>query len=367
MAFAKNEIFFLFLFPILIIISCNSKPTGESKSFQDIPNGEGIEKYNKPSTILFEDNSILLITLQFNIGSVSKDIQMERSNHPVNLIYEKEGKTISLNGKIKTRGNFRSSEYICNFPPYSLKFPESEADSTIFKGAKKLKVVTHCINENSENPQHLFQEYLVYKIYEQLTPKSFKVHLLKVKYEDVENKIPSFSSYAFLIENDEKMALRNESLLLEEIFMEGDNNPDYQQSTLLSVFQFLIGNTDWFLPDHNMKVMVNQAGDTTAIPYDFDLSGMVNAPYAHQYHNFGMKNIRDRKFMGFCRNESEYKEVFNLFNNKKEEILSLYRQFPHLNEDQKTASLDYIESFYTIINSSDSVAKYMDRACGNTF
>ncbi|WP_020533604.1 hypothetical protein [Flexithrix dorotheae] len=357
-----KRIFFKLL-AVFFIASCNTSPGDQNKNAILIEN----EEFKDFPSKLFEGNTIFPVTLKFDIDSVSKDIQMERSDHPVTLIYEKEGKTISLNGEIKTRGNFRSSEYICNFPPFSLKFPKSEEDSTLFEGTKKLKVVTHCINENSENPQYLFQEYLVYKIYEQLTPKSFKVQLLQVKYEDTSGDIPDFTSYAFLIENDEKMAIRNESVLSEEIFMEGDENPDYNHSTLLSTFQFMIGNTDWFLPDHNMKVMVDQSGDTTAIPYDFDLSGMVNAPYANQYHNFGMKSIRDRKFMGFCRNESEYKAVFNLFNDKKNSILALYRSFPYLDEAQKKASLDYIESFYTIINSPDSVAKYIEANCSSTF
>ena len=52
------------------------------------------------------------------------------------------------------------------------------------------------------------------------------------------------------------------------------------QAALLGVFQYFIGNTDWWMPRrHNIAVLTVE-DSTYAVPFDFDLSGAVDAPYA---------------------------------------------------------------------------------------
>ncbi len=77
------------------------------------------------------------------------------------------------------------------------------------------------------------------------------------------------------------MARRNgcEILEVERIPQERTNR---HKINVLSVFQYMIGNTDWSVRALHNVVLLKE--DPTAlpivVPYDFDWCGLVNAPYA---------------------------------------------------------------------------------------
>ena len=131
--------------------------------------------------------------------------------------------------------------------------------------------------------QFLLKEYIIYKIYNLLTPMSYRVRLIKMNYEDVNGKKKAMSQYAFFIEDIKAMAKRNKckEYTKGKVTTEGTNRA---QMTLVSVFEYMIGNTDWAVPvNHNIRLIYPKADSTAApyaIAYDFDFSGLVNADYA---------------------------------------------------------------------------------------
>ena len=67
---------------------------------------------------------------------------------------------------------------------------------------------------------------------------------------------------------------------------------------LASVFMYMVGNTDWSLPYlHNIRVFQNFTS-YIAVPYDFDWSGIVDAPYAVPDYRLNIKSVRDRIWRG---------------------------------------------------------------------
>src|SRR6478752_7681791 len=119
---------------------------------------------------LFENDSVLKMTLSGNLRDLMTDKAENPQNHPVVVSYMQDGKEISVNTQAKTRGHFRRTMGNCTYPPLLLQFTKDEAlSSSIFKEQDKLKLVMPCVGDD-----YVIKEWLVYKIYNLVTPKSFK-------------------------------------------------------------------------------------------------------------------------------------------------------------------------------------------------
>jgi len=317
---------------------------------------------------LFESNEPLTFHLETDLGKLVNDIQDERGYHDGIIKYQDQKSVeVRVPVRVKTRGNFRREKEICPFPPLMLNFAKNESDNGWFTGQDKLKLVTHCNTEEKVFEKYLLKEYLAYRIYNALTDLSLRVRLVEITYSDAQKSMNNLARRGFLIENIDDLADRiSGDVIQPELNSEG--NPDYYQSTLLSIYQFMIGNTDWFLPDHNIKVIVlGETGDTVAIPYDFDLAGWVNVHYSTQYQNLGLKSSRDRFFMGFCRTEAEFAEVFSIFKGKREPIIEMIEGFDPMDLMEKRDLIDYLDEFYRIIDDPGKIQDKILMSCGDDF
>ena len=97
-----------------------------------------------------------------------------------------------------------------DFPPLRLNFKRDNTEGTLFEGQNKLKLVAHCQDAEEQYKEYVVREYLVYKAYQLLTDKSFRVRLLKMTYVDKANEDKKMEKYGFLIESDEMLAARLE-------------------------------------------------------------------------------------------------------------------------------------------------------------
>ncbi|MGK7369330.1 MAG: hypothetical protein ACNS64_03875, partial [Candidatus Halalkalibacterium sp. M3_1C_030] len=252
---------------------------------------------------LFDSHEPLEMTMEFDIRKVLKDRGEETDYHPLSLTWIKDNAEIqSVAARVKVRGNFRRQRDNCRFPPLRMRFETESVVGTVFEGQKKLKLVTHCQTRRSEYQQYVLQEYLIYRSYNIITDKSFRVRLAKITYKDSENRDDPFTRYGFILEDEDKMAERLGGRILEVENVHPDLT-HYELSNLLAIFQYMMGNTDWSIPGlHNIK-LVMPVGEQTpyAIPYDFDWSGIVDARYAEPNPVLNIRSIRQRLFRGFCR------------------------------------------------------------------
>ena len=61
------------------------------------------------------------------------------------------------------------------------------------------------------------------------------------------------------------------------------------------IFQYLVGNGDWSHTHfHNVKLM-RVGFEYFPVPYDFDFTGFVDAPYATPPEGSGLDGVRDRR------------------------------------------------------------------------
>ena len=314
--------------------------------------------------LLFDQDGMLKVTLAMDMETVLNDVSEDRAQHPAIITYNDGDASISVPLKVKTRGNFRRNPEHCTFPPIRLNYAKKTSESTLFEGLDKVKLVTHCQTDKEGYEQYVVQEYLLYKTYNQLTEKSFRARLLSITYEDTAGRHEPLTRLAFVIEDEELMAERNGATLFEKQEL-NQTKVDRDQTTLLYLFEYMIGNIDWNVNiHHNMKLIgKHEKATMTPVPYDFDHASVVNTEYADDIPHIGTASIRYQLFRDFCRSEKELAPYFELFNEHRESIYDLYNKNTALTEDQRRRTLRYYDRFYRVINDDVQVEKTFLRPC----
>ncbi|NNM07325.1 MAG: hypothetical protein HKO65_19685 [Gemmatimonadetes bacterium] len=297
------------------------------------------------------------MTLEADFRALEDDRDQESLERPGRVILEDDTGPMSLPVQVRTRGRFRLNPYICAFPPLRLRFPTDSLHGTVLHGVEKVKVVTHC-RDNNRYEQYVLEEYLSYRIYGILTEIGFRVQLALITYRDRSGDEEDISRLAFLIEDEDAVAERLSGVIV-EAQQANPNQFDPWQAGLMYLFQYLIGNTDWSIARfHNVEGI--RIGDRHfPLPYDFDFSGFVNASYAGPAPVVAryIKNVRERYYWGVCSEDIDYRALFSYFNQKRESILDLIERQPGLTGRNRTLATMYVESFFEVLN-DDREAEY---------
>ena len=314
------------------------------------------------SIAFFKDEGTIEISLSTDIPKLQKEKGADAFQPATISMKFPEQTVIEEPVTIAPRGHFRREN--CNIPPILVDF-KSPA-SPRFSPLGKLKLVIGC-GANGNNEQLVLREYLIYKMYNLLEEKSFRVRLVKVTYQDTRNKVKSFSQYAFLIEDDKALARRSGCICKNDAKFPSEST-DRQLMTKVAVFQYMISNGDWSVPfNHNIRLLFDKKNPNTVmpypVPYDFDHSGFVNADYATPNEVLGTEKVTERVYRGFPRQMEELQTVFDLFREKKAALLALISNFAPLQERNKKEVTAFINEFYTIINNKKQVQSiFIDNA-----
>ncbi len=311
----------------------------------------------------FNDETILDAKLVSDFKFLRKN-KFKTAYQPAKFtIYFANGDSASTDVKIKARAEFRRKH--CLFPPFFIKFDKNEFGSSSVAEFNKLKLVTHCRSQPAYS-QRLHEEYLIYKMYESLTDLSFKTRMLRINYINTGSKSDPGWFYGFFIEDIDQLAQRNNSIEIEPKSIHPERTNRYY-STLMPIFQYMIGNTDWSpVYSHNVKLL--KQNDPTifapiTIPYDFDYCGLLDAPYAVPPEKLELPDVTTRYYRGYCRTDEEFQEVFNLFVENKDEIMSLISSWELLDENAKKNDLIYLTQFFEIIENPKMVDRTIKLEC----
>jgi len=314
---------------------------------------------------LFDSAEPLEFTLTTNLKAVDKDRGTDRHYHPAVLSFSgPDHAPATLNIRVITRGIFRLKPTTCWFPPLLLVLPKKAAAATVFGHRNKLKLVTYCRNKD-DYEQYVVQEYLIYRMYNLLTPRSFRVRLARVTYADSAGKETAVTRYGFLIEDDRELAERNRAKVVATKGMLQDEI-DSTNMAMVAVFQYMIANTDWSVWGlHNIKLLADSIGVVYAVPWDFDWSGVIAPPYAKPDARLPIQSVRQRLFRGSCRTADELAAVFAPFQAKKDSIYSLYQNEPALTPKSREQTLRYYDEFYKTISDPRAIKREFLQVCGN--
>jgi hypothetical protein len=321
---------------------------------------------------LFENAWLIEATIRAPIGTIMKNRSEEEEFEGTFTYKTLSGEQQELKLKVQIRGHFRADKKICDFGPLRLNFKKKQVAGTEFAGQDKLKLVTHCQNKNPTYEQLMLKEYLTYKMFSSVTENAFRVRLLKITYIDSEGNSSNRTHYSFLIEHRKKLAARIEMEPgnAESITFSQLDNP---QTNLVTVYSYLIGNTDFSAvlgPKqdrccHNVELFKNSNDQYVPIPYDFDFSGMVDAPYAAPNSRFDIDKVTERKYRGLCKNNDLLENSFTLFNESQAEILSMIENFDPLVGVARNQMKRYVKRFYKDISNDGKVQKYFVKECSN--
>ena len=313
---------------------------------------------------LFESDEILELTLRANMKAVFKDRGDDSQYHKATLHYQEDQTTFDIPIKIKTRGHFRKLASNCKYPPLYLNFAKSSTPkASVFRGQDKTKLVTPCRGD-----QIVINEYLVYKLYNLITPKSFRARLVKVTYQDTVKNKSSDPYYGILLEEEKQMAKRNLSISV-EIKKLSPMNTQKEAFIKMAVFQYMIGNTDWSVQyQQNIKLL---AEDSTSIPitvpYDFDHAGIVRAPYANPAPELQMSSTLERRYRGYCMPEmDQFTAVFKTFNQLKDDFYTVYSGNLLLSDSYKKQTLKFLDWFYDTINDPKKATQAFTYPCNKS-
>ena len=272
-----------------------------------------------------------------------------------------------LQVSIRLRGNFRRD--YCELPPLRLNFKKSEVKGTLFAGQDKLKLVAHCRDRSDRYEQNLIKEYLAYRILNMLTDISYRVRLARVTYIDSEKKQQDRVQYAFFIEHKDRLAARigrtEQEIESAEITA---IEPDHLN--LLSMFQYLIGNVD-FSPIagsngeccHNYAMFGTNADALVPVPYDFDFSGIVNAPNAELDTERGVERMGQRVYRGYCENNDAVEGSVATFEQLREALYAVVGELEELEPGIRRNITSYMDEFYEVIGDPRQVEQQITGKC----
>ncbi|MEQ1587292.1 MAG: hypothetical protein ABL895_15490 [Cyclobacteriaceae bacterium] len=303
---------------------------------------------NAQSDRLFDVDDILELTISGDIGGLMKDRGNDPQYHSLTLSYKNADSPVSIPVKIKARGHFRKAKENCTYPPLLLNFSRDSTQNSVFEGQDKLKLVTPCRGD-----KYVVREYLVYKLYNQITPRSFKVRLVKVTYNDSGSKSKKIEPlYGMLIEDEDQMAKRNNTISVvgKLVRPEQTQKEDFLN---LAVFEYMIGNTDWSVQYlQNVKLIATDSlAIPSTVPYDFDHAGIVDAPYALPAAELQMTSTRERRYRGYCiRDMNQFTDVIGQFNQRKDDFYNVYTSSKILEENYLKSTIKFLDDFYKTIN-----------------
>ena len=324
------------------------------------------DDYRTPDP-LFQSDDALDVTITAPLTTLIKERSNDEYLSCAFQFTEADGDPVVFDLAIRTRGNFRHET--CEFPPVRLNLKKSQANGTLFDNQNKLKLVLQC-DKNDRYEQMVLREYLAYRLLNTVTDKSFRVRLLRVTYVDTETDKESKVRYAFLIEHKNRLAARldREAISIERATVAGIQ-PDWLNLT--SVFQFMIGNT-YFSPIagppgdeccHNYVLFGNDADPIMAIPYDFDQSGLVNAPYAEPNEKFRIRSVRQRVYRGRCVNNEYVEASIGRFRDHRDAIYEKILEQEGLESGVRKQLVRYIEDFYKLIDDPRDVKRKIINKC----
>jgi hypothetical protein len=301
----------------------------------------------QPPTPLFASNDPIAIRLTADFKTIFKDRDTtEQKWFPASFAWSAGKDSGQLNVELTTRGHYRLKAGTCSFPPLRVRFPKEGRQGTLFDKQGTIKLGVHCKTENKRYEQLVYQEYLVYRAFNAITDSSFRVRFANATYVDSVAGT-TIQEPSFFIEDAEDLGDR---MGMADFDLQGASFADVDTShaSLMSVFFYFVGNTDWSLPYlHNVRVfMLN--GAFVPIPYDFDWSGVVDAPYARPDYRLGTRTVRERVWRGPCYPSDVLDKAIQRISFAKDTIYARYRGQEGLDPKLLKESLEYYDEFFKL-------------------
>lgn len=322
-----------------------------------------------PPAALFSSDAPIHITIQGPVKLVSRNI----AKGPQDAILVVQGAAPErLAIRISPRGITRLKRDVCQFAPLRVQFAAPPPQSSLFAGQSRLKLVTHC-RSNPAFQQNLLLEYSAYRLFNILTPASYRVRLASIDYVEPDGQ-PLVSRLGFFLEDIGDVGRRNGLA----VYHAGSSIPtaslSARDAARVELFEYMISNYDWSLrigpPQseccHNAYLLGPLAnGSILPVPYDFDFSGLVDAPYAVPPDVVPIRRVTQRRYRGFCMHNADAVAVAPEFRAKRADLLSLFNLIPQMDERTRARATGFLATFFDDIRDDSTIRSKLLPTCFN--
>jgi hypothetical protein len=301
---------------------------------------------------LFASDAPIRVTIQGPISSLASN----RSETPRPATMTADGVTYPIT--LSARGITRKSSDICDFPPLRVELAAPAPPGSLFVHQHHLKLVTHC-KRSPDFQQKVLLEYSAYRLLNLMTPMSFRARLANVDYLD-SNGRPYVSRVGFFLEDFGDVAKRNGMTAAHLGSMVPLEQIEPGSGARFAVFEYMISNYDWSMRAgpagteccHNGRLMSAAPGQLlTAVPYDFDYSGLVDAPYAVPPEGIPVNNVRQRSYRGYCLHLPQARAFAAQLAARRAEFLGLFATIPGIAPREQAKAAGFVQGFFADVDS----------------
>jgi hypothetical protein len=131
-----------------------------------------------------------------------------------------------------------------------------------------------------------------------------------------------------------------------------DEKLDRFSAGMVALFQFMIGNTDWSIArERNIVLLQKTDGTQVPLPYDFDMSGLVDADYAGPAPTLPIDEVTERYYLGFCSPDADMGPLFKHYLAKQDALLETADTLPALEKKSRRSIRRFLYGFFEILQS----------------
>lgn len=356
----------LYAICLLLLLS----PGGQSQ--EEVPDPNAPPLAQEPP--LFASDEVLELSLSVDFDALCRPNEVEDCEYsPAKLFYEAaDDERRSIPVEIRVRGGWRARKDHCEVPPLFVRFDEEGTAGTPFSGQELLPLTTHCKNlkirargtgPSRNYEQYVLKEYLAYRLYNLVTDRSLRVRLLRITYDNPAEPGDERVRYAFFTEHFDDMAARLDTLRLDGDAFDHDV-VDLRTFDEVALFNFMIGNTDFsVVRGRNIVLLADASGRQYPVPYDLDMSGLVDAEYGGVSPRLDFRDPRQRYYLGFCHPQRDFEALFPDFQQTEEDMLELVSDTPGLDRESRKTSRRYLQRFFAILDSPTKSRRDIMDAC----
>jgi len=136
----------------------------------------------------------------------------------------------------------------------------------------------------------------------------------------------------------------------------------------------MIANLDWAMQAgpagddccHNSKpigVGGSSAATLVPVPYDFDFSGFVDAPYATPPEGISVSGVKQRRYRGFCRDAAQARAMLPAFRAQQGQVRALLASIPDLKPATQAKAARYLDGFFADIATDAQAEARLFKTC----
>ncbi|MBL7776108.1 MAG: hypothetical protein JNK89_08910 [Saprospiraceae bacterium] len=289
------------------------------------------------------------ITLEADLTTLLAD--RRSTEYEPGILTLANGKSYTV--KLMPKGKFRRK--IAEVPPLKIKLPKKTLqEQGLVDSLNELKLVLPCFNTR-QGDALMVKEYLIYQMFERLTHVCVRARLVRVTLRDNHAGNEAKIMYGLLVEDNEETAARLQGVELDQYGLPADSLVA-QQAALVTMFEYMIGNTDWDIPmQRNVRLIRSKAFSKILVaPYDFDFSGLVAAPYASPSSDAGLESVMDRYLMSNGITKEALRQATQVLKSAQKDFYDLCYS-KHLPREETRMMHRYLDTFFNNIDKNYDV------------